>query len=112
MEMLTEAITEICKTALSYEEEFTVEGLLGITLDRQQVLLININEEIKTKVCQKQTDLNNYMKVVCLARCILVAEGGKQLDTLWDFPVYSLNLKAHILFLYVIFTFILLIQTT
>ncbi len=53
MEMLTEAITEICKTALSYEEEFTVEGLLGITLDRQQVLLININEEIKTKVCQK-----------------------------------------------------------
>ncbi len=49
MEMLTEAITEICRTALVYDEGITVEGLLGITMDRSQVLLININEEIKNK---------------------------------------------------------------
>ena len=44
MAVITEAITEICKTSLQYESGFSVEGLLGITLDQQEVMLVNINE--------------------------------------------------------------------
>ena len=37
--MLREAVKEICKTVLSYRSELTVEGLLGITLDKNEVKL-------------------------------------------------------------------------
>ena len=32
--LLTEAITVVCKNALSYREEFTVNGLLVVNVDR------------------------------------------------------------------------------
>ncbi len=47
--LLTEAITVLCKNGLQYISEFTVEGLLGITLDQEEVFLININERIKSE---------------------------------------------------------------
>ena len=46
--MLTEAVTLLCKTGLQFCSEFTVEGLLGITLDNDDVILVNINETVKT----------------------------------------------------------------
>lgn len=45
--LLTEAITSLCKTGLKYETEFCVEGLLGITLDNKDILLINIKEVVR-----------------------------------------------------------------
>ena len=45
--LLTEAITMLCKSSLTYRKEFCVQGLLGITLDKQEVFLIDINEQIK-----------------------------------------------------------------
>ena len=45
--LLTEAITVLCKTGLSFHSEVSVEGLLGITLDNQHVFLIPLNETIK-----------------------------------------------------------------
>ena len=48
--LLTEAISVLCKNGLSYREEFTIEGLLGITLDNEDVFLVNINEHIKSEV--------------------------------------------------------------
>ena len=38
----------LCKNGLDsdYQEEFTIEGLLGITLDNESVFLVNINETI------------------------------------------------------------------
>ncbi len=47
--LLTEAITVLCKNGLSYRTEFSVEGLLGITLDNEEVFLININETIRSE---------------------------------------------------------------
>ena len=46
---LVEAITKLCKNGLSYNSELCVEGLLGITLDNKEVLLVNIKEIIKAK---------------------------------------------------------------
>ena len=45
--LLTEAITVLCKNGLTYRAEFSVEGLLGITLDNDEVFLISINETIR-----------------------------------------------------------------
>lgn len=45
--LLSEAITVLCKNGLSFRSEFCVEGLLGITLDQNEVFLVNIKETIK-----------------------------------------------------------------
>ena len=42
--MLKESITLMCKSALAYDSELSVEGLLGITLDKKDVFLVNINQ--------------------------------------------------------------------
>ncbi len=34
---VAEAVTLCCKNSLNYRQEFTIEGLLGITLDNEQV---------------------------------------------------------------------------
>ena len=44
--MLSEAITMLCRNGLEFSEEFTVEGLLGITLDSKEVFLVNIKEHV------------------------------------------------------------------
>ena len=44
--LLAEAIRVLCKNGLNYKREFSIEGLLGITLDREDVFLVNINETV------------------------------------------------------------------
>lgn len=44
--VLTESLVLLCKSALSYKNEFCVEGLLGITIDNAEVLLVNIKETV------------------------------------------------------------------
>lgn len=46
-QLLTEALTVLCKNGLKYSSKFCVEGLLGITLDDNDILLINIRETVK-----------------------------------------------------------------
>ena len=43
---LREAIALLCKTGLQFTNELSVEGLLGVTLDRNEVFLISISELI------------------------------------------------------------------
>ena len=45
-QLLTEAVTVLCRTSLSYRHDFSVEGLIGITLDNEEIFLVNINEYI------------------------------------------------------------------
>lgn len=44
--LLTETVTLLCKNGLVYSQEMKVQGLLGITVDRHEVLLVHINELI------------------------------------------------------------------
>lgn len=46
--MLKESISLMCKNALTYDVELNVEGLLGITLDKRDIFLININESFQS----------------------------------------------------------------
>lgn len=44
---LRDAITLLCKTGLNFESELNINGLLGITLDNDEVFLVDIKEVIK-----------------------------------------------------------------
>lgn len=46
-ELLSETITLLCKNGLQFESEFSIEALVGITLDRNEVILLNINETVR-----------------------------------------------------------------
>ena len=45
-ELLKDAILLLCKNSLPYKAELNIEGLLGITIDNNDILLVNINEVI------------------------------------------------------------------
>ena len=44
--LVLEAITLLCKDVLTYQEEVKIEGLLGITLDSKEVILVSMNKQI------------------------------------------------------------------
>ena len=81
--MLTEAVTLLCKTGLQFCSEFTVEGLLGITLDNDDIILVNINETIKTAELQatSKNDLSETQPVIDLIHDIDVQLTGRHLST-------------------------------
>ena len=45
---LQEAILSLCNNALDYTMELSIEGLLGITVDKQDVFLVNVNEVVRS----------------------------------------------------------------
>ncbi len=45
--LLVEAMTVLCKNGITYRSEFSIEGLLGITVDNEEVFLINVNQIVK-----------------------------------------------------------------
>ena len=46
--LLTETITLLCKNGLNFKSELSVEALIGVTIDREDVFLINIKEMIRS----------------------------------------------------------------
>ena len=44
---LKESVLALCQSSVDYDAELIVEGLLGITLDKKEIILIKINEVIK-----------------------------------------------------------------
>jgi len=48
--LLTDTVTLLCKNGLVYSQEIKVQGLLGITLDKNEVFLVHINELIPGNV--------------------------------------------------------------
>ena len=47
--LLKETITLLCKNGLNYSSEFCIEALIGITLDKDDVMLVSINETVQTE---------------------------------------------------------------
>ena len=45
-QLLTEAISSLCRNSLQFKEDVQVEGLLGITLDKRDIFLVSINETV------------------------------------------------------------------
>ena len=53
--IISETIVALCNSGLDFSSELCVEGLLGITLDGRDILLVNINEVIKSGVAGGKT---------------------------------------------------------
>jgi len=45
-QLLTATVASLCSNSLSYNGELTIQGLIGITIDQKDVLLVNISETI------------------------------------------------------------------
>ncbi len=45
-QLITDAITVLCKSGLTYSTQLSLQGLLGITLDEEEILLIDINQTV------------------------------------------------------------------
>lgn len=45
-DLLTETVTLLCKNGLQFSHELGIEALIGITLDKEDVFLVNIKETI------------------------------------------------------------------
>jgi len=48
-DLITETVTLLCQNSLHFKSKFTVEGLLGITIDDKEVFLINIHEGMSSE---------------------------------------------------------------
>lgn len=57
---LIAAVTSVCRNALTYASKFSVEGLLGVTLDDSEVLLISLKETVHSS--------NNGKRPLAVAR--------------------------------------------
>ena len=75
--LLTDTVTLLCKNGLQYQTELRVQGVLGITLDNNDVFIVHINEKFagdiggeisicndegdaaKTLLCGVRVDTNN-----------------------------------------------------
>ena len=59
--LLTDTVTLLCKNGLVYNQEIKVQGLLGITLDKNEVFLVQINELIPGKVAVPSSERSTTM---------------------------------------------------
>ena len=59
---LTETLTNLCKTSLTYGSQLCIEGLLGITLDETDVVLVKIDETLRTEKRNSSRNFKNYMQ--------------------------------------------------
>ncbi len=54
--MLADTILALCRNALPFKGQVSVEGLLGITIDYEEIFLVNINETIQKEGFVKSAD--------------------------------------------------------
>ena len=47
-DLLTDTITLLCKNGLQFSKQFSVDALIGITLDNNEVFLVKIDESVKS----------------------------------------------------------------
>ena len=85
--LLTDTVTLLCKNGLQYQTELRVQGVLGITLDNNDVFIVHINEKFGGDIGGAISIRNDEGDA---AKTLL---GGKHLDTRGD-TFQGVNSKA------------------
>jgi len=57
--LLTEAVKLLCKSLLTYTSEFSVDGLIAITVDRSEVVLVSIHESVASDAVSTVETVSN-----------------------------------------------------
>ena len=83
--LITDTIVTLCNSGLTFDTELCVEGLLGITLDHKDILLVNINKIIKTQQNGSHGECRSLDKelVVVASR---TSSPSRSLPTFDDYP--------------------------
>ena len=88
--LLTDTVTLLCKNGLQYQTELRVQGVLGITLDNNDVFIVHINEKFGGDIGGAISIRNDEGDA---AKTLL---GGKHLDTNRGDTFHGVNSKpAH-----------------
>ena len=63
--LLVEAIATLCRNGLKYEQDLSVEGLIGITVDKKDVFLVSVKETftLATSSSKECTDTETSKEV-------------------------------------------------
>lgn len=61
--LLTEAVKLLCKSILTYRSEFSIQGLIGITVDSSEVLLVSIHEAVAADTVANMETVDNNCDV-------------------------------------------------
>ena len=63
--LLVEAIATLCRNGLKYEQDLSVEGLIGITVDKKDVFLVSVKETftLATSSSKECTDTETSREV-------------------------------------------------
>ena len=86
--LLTDTVTLLCKNGLQYQTELRVQGVLGITLDNNEVFIVHINEKFGGDIGGAISIRNDEGDA---AKTLL---GGKQLDANRGDTFQGVNSKA------------------
>jgi hypothetical protein len=54
--LLSDAIPLLCKNALAFKNEFSIEALIGITVDKDKVILVSVNDTIHADTSSLEPD--------------------------------------------------------
>jgi len=97
--LLQEAIPLLCKNGLSYQSEFCIEALIGITLDQNDVFLVNINERVCSAETSTTSTFHEEEQVDCggrgdaesvdLSDSISDSDGNSKIKTAQQFRIAS-----------------------
>lgn len=63
--LLTEAITVLCTNGLGFESQLNIEALIGITLDKDEVFLVKIDETVNARNTRDSSVLELSCEDVC-----------------------------------------------
>lgn len=70
--LLTEAVKLLCKSMLTYRSEFSIEGLIGITVDRSEVLLVSIQEAVATDAVSSVEAVDSAVETLAGATSVIL----------------------------------------
>ena len=90
--LLSDAVTVLCKNTLLFHTEMCVEGLLGITLDKKDIVLINIKEIIDRSSVGQDT---NATCRECCGVGRIVTHPGPPTAPEFSMPALPQNLSGH-----------------
>ena len=93
--LLTEAITVLCKNGLGFESQLNIEALIGITLDKDEVFLVNINETVNARNIRVSSVIELSCEDVCQRDCPELEPENPVISRPKIGPASSKRPKAH-----------------
>lgn len=54
--LLKDTVTLLCRNGLAFKKQFSIEAVIGVTVDHDDILLVSINETVKSNLAKDRTD--------------------------------------------------------